>query len=127
MKGNFRVHEPIIPCDPPVYKSVKTKMAIGPLTGDLDKEFWQQGEWITEFHDIEGDSLPRPWKKTRVKVLWDDEALYVGAQLWDDTIWATVKERDAIIFADNDFEVFLAPQDMGNRMVGCGSDILSRR
>lgn len=115
MKGNFRVHEPIIPCDPPVYKSVKTKMAIGKLTGDLDKEFWQQGEWITEFHDIEGDSLPRPWKKTRVKVLWDDEALYVGAQLWDDTIWATVKERDAIIFADNDFEVFLAPQDSGHR------------
>lgn len=115
MKGNFRVKEPIIACNPPVYRSVRTRMPIGPLTGDLEKEFWQQGEWITEFHDIEGDSLPRPWKNTRVKVLWDDEALYVGAQLWDDTIWATVEERDAIIFADNDFEVFLAPQDSGHR------------
>lgn len=115
MKGNHRVKEPIIPCNPPVYRSVCAHKKLNVLDGDLNKEFWQRGEWITEFHDIEGDTRPRPWKQTRVKVLWDDEALYVGAELMDDTIWATVTERDAIIYVDNDFEVFLAPQDSSHR------------
>lgn len=115
MKGNHRVKEPIIPCNPPVYRCVRAQSKPGALTGDLTKDFWQDGEWITDFHDIEGDSLPRPAKQTRVKLLWDDEALYIGAELMDDTIWATVKDRDAVIFADNDFEVFLAPQDSSHR------------
>ncbi|MBQ3954729.1 MAG: carbohydrate-binding family 9-like protein [Clostridia bacterium] len=115
MKANHRVKEPIIPCDPPVCRCVRAEGKPGPLDGDLTKPFWQRGEWLEEFHDIEGDSLPRPWKKTRVKVLWDEEALYVGAELSDDTIWATVTERDDVIFADNDFEVFLAPQQSGHR------------
>ena len=115
MKGNHRVKEPIIPNDPPVYYCVHASGAPARLDGDLTKEFWQQGTWITDFHDIEGDSRPRPAKPTRVKVLWTDEALYVGAELTDDTIWATVSERDEVIFADNDFEVFLAPQASSHR------------
>ena len=115
MIGNHRVHTPIIPCNPPVYHCVRTGIKPGKLDGDITKPFWQQGEWITDFHDIEGDTLPRPWKKTRVKVLWDEEALYVGAELKDDTIWAYVEKRDDVIFADNDFEVFLAPQDSTHR------------
>lgn len=115
MKGNHRVKEPIIPCNPPVYRCVRATGAPGVLTGDVEKEFWKQGEWITDFHDIEGDTLPRPWKQTRVKLLWNDEALYIAAELLDDTIWATVTERDSVIFADNDFEVFLVPQDSSHR------------
>ena len=47
----------------------------GPLDGDLNQPFWQTGEWMDTFYDIEGDPQPRPWKHTRVKVLWDAEAL----------------------------------------------------
>ena len=115
MKGNHRVHEPIIPCNPPVYHCFRAKGKPGKLDGDLNKPFWQTGEWTDDFHDIEGDSLPRPRKYTRVKVLWDDEAIYVGAELKDDTIWATVQNRDELIYIDNDFEVFLAPQDSSHR------------
>lgn len=115
MKGNHRVKEPIIKRRPPVYHCLHVKNAPERLDGDLTKPFWQQGEWITDFHDIEGDSRPRPAKPTRVKVLWTDEALYVGAELTDDSIWATVQNRDEVIFADNDFEVFLAPQDSSHR------------
>ena len=115
MKGNHRIKEPIIPHDPPVYRCLRADKGPDRLDGDLSKPFWQQGEWITDFHDIEGDSRPRPAKPTRVKVLWTDEAIYIGAELTDDTIWANVTERDAIIFADNDFEVFLAPQDSSHR------------
>ena len=115
MKPNPRVHEPIIPVHPPVYRALRAETKPGPLDGDLTKPFWQRGEWMDDFHDIEGDSLPKPWKRTRVKVLWDDEALYVGAELTEDQIWATVTERDDVIFRDNDFEVFLAPEDCGHR------------
>ena len=115
MKGNHRVKEPIIACDPPEYRCHRAKGTIGKLDGNIGKKFWDAGEWITAFHDIEGDSLPKPWKDTRVKLLWDDEALYIAAELKDDTIWATVIERDKVIFVDNDFEVFLAPQDTSHR------------
>ncbi len=115
MTGNPKVREPKIECKPPVYRCVRAEGKLGVLDGDLSKPFWQRGEWITDFHDIEGDSLPRPAKPTRVKMLWDDEALYVAAELTDDTIWANVTERDALIFVDNDFEVFLAPQDSSHR------------
>lgn len=115
MKGNFRVHEPIIACNPPVYHCHRAVGKPGKLDGDLTKEFWQNGTWIEDFHDIEGDTLPRPWKKTRVKLLWDEEALYIGAQLFDDTIWATVMNRDELIYIDNDFEVFLVPEDSSHR------------
>ena len=36
---------------------------------------------------------PRPAKRTRVKMLWDDEYLYIGAELEEDQIWAEVIER----------------------------------
>ena len=115
MKGNHRVHEPIISCNPPVYHCMRAIGKPGKLDGSVDKPFWQRGEWITDFHDIKGDTLPRPWKSTSVKLLWDDEALYIAAELKDDTIWATVQNRDELIFVDNDFEVFLAPQDSSHR------------
>lgn len=115
MKPNHRVKEPTILCRPPVYHCHRATRKLNRLDGDLNKPFWETGSWITDFHDIEGDTLPKPWKDTRVKLLWDEEALYVAAQLKDDTIWATVHNRDELIFIDNDFEVFLAPQDSSHR------------
>ncbi|MBO5253676.1 MAG: carbohydrate-binding family 9-like protein, partial [Clostridia bacterium] len=102
-------------CCPPVYRCHRAVGKPGKLTGNITKDFWKTGEWIDDFHDIEGDSLPKPWKYTRVKLLWDEEALYVAAELLDDTIWATVMNRDELIYIDNDFEVFLAPQDSSHR------------
>jgi hypothetical protein len=59
--------------------------------------------------DIEGDAKPKPRFATRVKMLWDDEALFVAAELEEPDVWATLTEHDAIIFNDNDFEMFLDP------------------
>jgi hypothetical protein len=42
-------------------------------------------------------------------MLWDDRALYVGAELSGGEIWGTVTKRDAVIFTDNDFELFIDP------------------
>ncbi|WP_199616061.1 carbohydrate-binding family 9-like protein [Paenibacillus alkalitolerans] len=79
------------------------------LDGRLDKPFWDQAEWSGDFVDIEGDLKPRPSKRTRFKMLWDDANLYFGAELEEDEIWATVTDRDAVIFYDNDFEIFIDP------------------
>ncbi len=79
------------------------------LDGRLDKPFWEHAPWTEDFVDIEGSVRPVPAKRTRAKLLWDDECLYIGAQLEEDAIWATLTERDSVIFQDNDFEVFIDP------------------
>lgn len=81
------------------------------LDGRLDKPFWDAADWTDEFIDIEGEVKPRPRYRTRAKMLWDDEALYIGAEMEEPHLWATLTERDSIIFHDNDFEVFLDPDD----------------
>ncbi len=107
------VKEPRCAFCPPQLVCGRSKLpAPETFDGRLDKAFWAQAPERFDFHDIEGEVNPKPFKKTSFRMLWDDEALYIGAKLWDDTIWATVKERDAIIFVDNDFEVFLSP-DIG--------------
>ncbi len=42
-------------------------------------------------------------------MLWDDTCLYIGAELEEPHLWATLTERDSVIFQDNDFEVFIDP------------------
>ncbi|BFH64754.1 MULTISPECIES: carbohydrate-binding family 9-like protein [Paenibacillus] len=87
------------------------RRAEGPLVldGRLDKPFWQAAPWTEEFVDIEGDLRPKPAKMTRVKMLWDEEYFYFGAELIEDQIWATLTERESVIFYDNDFEIFIDP------------------
>ena len=79
------------------------------LDGKLNKPFWDAAPWSEDFVDIEGDLKPLPPKRTRMKMLWDDNYLYIGAELEEDEIWATLTERDSVIFHDNDFEVFIDP------------------
>lgn len=42
-------------------------------------------------------------------MLWDDDYFYFLAELIEDQIWATLTERDSVIFYDNDFEIFIDP------------------
>lgn len=79
------------------------------LDGRLDKPFWDQAPWSEDFVDITGKSEYLPEKRTRFKTLWDDSYLYIGAELEENEIWATLTERDALICHDNNFEVFLDP------------------
>lgn len=85
--------------------------AKGPVTidGKADEAAWQQAAWTADFQDIEGDAKPQPPLRTRVKMLWDQQYLYIAATLQEPHIWGTLRERDAIIFHDNDFEIFIDP------------------
>jgi hypothetical protein len=73
------------------------------------EDAWNAAPWSAAFIDIEGDKQPAPAHKTRMKMLWDDEALYILAELDEPDVWATLTRHDSVIFHDNDFEVFLDP------------------
>ena len=79
------------------------------LDGRLDKSPWTQAAWTDDFVDIEGDLKPKPRFRTRAKMLWNDEFLFVGAELEEPHVWGTLNQRDSVIFQDNDFEVFIDP------------------
>ena len=69
----------------------------------------KNASWTDLFTDIIGDKGPVPRFKTKVKMLWDDKNLYIAAELEEPDIMATLRQRDTIIFYDNDFEVFIDP------------------
>jgi hypothetical protein len=79
------------------------------IDGKLSEEDWEKASWTKEFIDIEGSLKPAPRFKTQVKMLWDQEYFYVAAHLQEPEIWATLTERESVIFHDNDFEVFIDP------------------
>jgi hypothetical protein len=79
------------------------------IDGRLQETSWQKVPWTDWFVDIEGDARPRPRFGTRVKMLWDDEYFYIGAELEEPHVWATLTQHDSVIFQDNDFEVFIDP------------------
>jgi hypothetical protein len=102
------VPEPKIPFNPERYVVYR---AAGPIEvdGQLTEGSWQAADWTRGFRDIQGPSQPEPRHRTVVQMLWDDDYLYVGAFLQEPHLSATLTQRDAIIFNDNDFEVFIDP------------------
>lgn len=79
------------------------------IDGRLDKPAWEHAPWTEDFVDIEGALKPLPPLRTRAKMLWDDTYLYIGAELEEPHVWATLTEHDSVIFQDPDFEVFIDP------------------
>ena len=79
------------------------------VDGRLDETDWRLAEATDLFIDIEGLIRPRPRFKTTVKMLWDDDYLYIAASMEEPHVWGTLQKRDSVIFHDNDFEVFIDP------------------
>lgn len=83
------------------------------IDGRLDDPAWQSAPWTEDFVDIEGERKPRPKYRTRAKMRWDEQALYIAAELDEPHVWATLTRRDEIVFHDNDFEIFIDPDGDG--------------
>ena len=79
------------------------------IDGRLNEAAWANAPWSDEFVDIEGDARPRPRHQTRMKMLWDDSNLYIGADLTEPHLSGSLTDHDSVIFRDNDFEVFIDP------------------
>ncbi|MHC5002496.1 MAG: carbohydrate-binding family 9-like protein [Planctomycetota bacterium] len=79
------------------------------VDGPGDQDVWRRAPWTEDFVDIEGDRRPRPRYRTRVRMLHDDQHLHVHAELEEPHVWGTISRRNAVIFHDNDFEIFIDP------------------
>lgn len=97
-----------LPFAPRTYALYRTT---GPIEvdGRLAESDWGAAPWTADFVDIGGGDAPTPRFRTRAKMLWNDEALYVAAELEEPDVWGTLTQRDTVIFYDNDFEVFIDP------------------
>lgn len=79
------------------------------IDGKIDDPSWRYAPWTDYFIDIEGDVKPRPRFRTQVKMLWDDDYFYIIADMQEPHVWGTLTEHDAVIYIDNDFEIFIDP------------------
>ncbi len=99
---------PMINYSPEKYVCYRSAIPII-MDGKLDDESWDKAEWTSLFVDIEGDLKPKPFHNTQGKMLWDDEYFYFGFELEEPHLWATLTERNAVIYNDNDIEIFIDP------------------
>lgn len=111
--GNRASKDPLPhpPCkveDIPHYTSFKIDGPIQ-IDGKLDESAWMQAPRSRSFRDlISGEPTIH---ETRVAVLWDEEFLYVGYWIEEPDLQATLTERDAPIYTNNDVELFIAGED----------------
>ena len=96
----------------PVYEALHAA-APPSVDGSLDDPAWREAPWTEPFVDIRGSDWPDPHILTRAKIVWDERFLYVGAELEEPHLWATLADRDAIVYREHDFEVFLDPDGDG--------------
>ncbi|GAA4330300.1 carbohydrate-binding family 9-like protein [Mucilaginibacter gynuensis] len=81
------------------------------VDGVLQESDWQKVEWTSSFVDIEGAAKPLPAFDTKVKMLWNDSTLFIAAKMVEPQVWATQTHHDDIIYKDNDFEIFIDPDN----------------
>lgn len=108
-KNEFAGLEPLF-TQPKSYVVVHTDDSLT-IDGKLQESAWQKASWTTNFVDIEGSKKPLPILNTQVKMLWNDSTLFIAAKLEEPQVWANQMHHDDIIFNDNDFEVFIDPDN----------------
>jgi hypothetical protein len=99
---------PKIPYAPLHYVCYRTAESLT-IDGVLDETSWLKATPTASFVDIEGNLKPLPRFETHAYMLWDSTYFYVGARLVEPDVWGTLTQRDAVIYHDNDFEVFIDP------------------
>lgn len=102
---------PSLPCrdeNIPRYTAFRAQHA-PVIDGKLDDAVWRTATRSSRFVDLVSGTETH--LDTRAAVLWDDTYLYVGYWVEEPDVRATLTERDAPIYRDNDVELFIAGQD----------------
>ncbi|PWE00888.1 carbohydrate-binding family 9-like protein [Marinilabilia rubra] len=108
-ENKFWEQEDVVPVfNPSVYVCYRSEDPII-VDGKLNEESWKNVPWTDEFQDIRGKDFAAPAYSTKAKMVWDDEYFYVAAKLEEPHVQGKITEHDAVIFHDNDFEVFIDP------------------
>ncbi|NND31552.1 MAG: carbohydrate-binding family 9-like protein [Saprospiraceae bacterium] len=100
-----------IPCDTsqiPHYTAIYTKDKIV-LDGHLNEPIWQKVDQSPAFRDLIYGNATR--YDTRAAVVWDADYLYVAYWVEEPNLQASLTQRDAPIYQDNDVELFIAGRD----------------
>ncbi|MBO75600.1 MAG: hypothetical protein CMD33_10035 [Flavobacteriales bacterium] len=85
------------------------------LNGNLNDAAWQSIPVQSEFEQLSPDPGGRPSQRTEVRFGYDDNALYIGARMWDtapDSILHQLSERDRTDNAD-EFGIWFSPFNDG--------------
>ena len=100
-----------IPCtDADIPRYIARRASAAPvIDGKLDERRWREAARSSPFVDLVHGTPAH--LDTRAAVLWDDQYLYVGYWLEEPNVEATLTERDAPIYRDNDAELFIAGRD----------------
>lgn len=85
--------------------------ASGPIDidGRLQEPAWAQAETIRLVDNLTGRA---PRQSTAVKLLYDDEYLYVGFDCEDTDAWSTYTEHDDPLYNEEVVEIFLDPSGL---------------
>lgn len=98
---------------PPTYVCQRAEGTIQ-IDGKGDESDWKNATPLSPLRDIQGPAIP---EKTQIRMLWDDEYLYILADMQEEHLRASLTERDSVIFRDPDFEVFIDPDGDGHNYI----------
>lgn len=93
---------------PPGYVSVRASAPVI-VDGRLDDAAWASAPWSDDFGDMASGVRPDASLRTRVKMLWDDRYLYIGADIAGPHLWAEMTRHDSPLYQENAFEFFIDP------------------
>ena len=94
--------------DPRPFASAQRAMEAPVIDGVMDEAAWQEAEVLTGFIQAEPFEAQPASEKTEVRLLYDDNAIYVGVYLYDrdpSQIIVTDTRRDASLNEMDSFEV----------------------
>ncbi len=89
------------------------------IDGRLDDAVWLTAPALTDFHQVEPVEFAEPTKKTEIYLLYDEDALYIGARMFDDQpekILANQLIQGASLRGDDTLTIVLDP--FANRRSG---------
>jgi hypothetical protein len=71
--------------DDPGEKTVRVVRTSAPpvIDGDLSDAVWATAAVVDDFHQVEPIEYAEPYERTEIYLLYDDDALYVAARLYD--------------------------------------------
>ena len=94
---------------PPVQAARTDRPVI--VDGLLDEEVWKSGTAVGDFTQRDPDQGVAPRQRTEVRIAYDDDAIYVGARMYDtapDSVVARLARRDNSANSDM-FTILLDP------------------
>ena len=82
------------------------------IDGVLDEAVWSRAAIVDDLHEIQPTEYAEPSERTVIYVVYDDNALYVGARLFDrepERITARINRQGEEVFGDDWFSLIIDP------------------